>query len=463
MTKIIFKFSVVFLIASLVSCGSDSKEATTFFGGKIINPKSNHVVLLAMDKVIDTFYLDDNNKFLGKIRDAKEGLYHFKHGLENQYIYIEPQDSLMLRLNTWDFDESLVFAGKGADRNNILIDCFLEDEKENKMFYSFNRLSPEKFKLKMDSLLKLKKATYQEYLKTHPNETNRYHQILKIALMYPIYTRIERYPVANVKYSKLADFPTINANFYSHRNEVNINKDSLMYYYPYSKYISNYLYNSTYSLGHKPMVSEYSSRFTIDLLNTINQSISSSESKNALLKQTVIQHFYKKSSCDVNEDVFQTYFELSDNENDITHVRLLLRDSKSVKKGDQLKGFKIFDFNNSKHDISDIIKGKNSLIFFWNPEYVSETYITSRIKFFNNNFPRIHFIQVKIDGNSSDRIPELDIKNQFYIDKSSKANQFLTSKMPRLIIVDKKGEVINGYASISSRKVYKELNNLVNH
>ena len=446
-----------------MSCNSDSKEATTFFGGKIINPKSNHVVLLAMDKVIDTFYLDDDNKFLGKIKGAKEGLYHFKHGLENQYIYIEPQDSLMLRLNTWDFDESLVFAGKGADRNNILIDCFLEDEKENKIFYSLNRLSPEEFKLKMDSLLKLKKETYQEYLKTHPDETNRYHQILKIALMYPIYTRIERYPMANVKHSKLVNFPTISANFYSHRNEVNINKDSLMYYYPYSKYISNYLYNSTYALGHKPMTSEYSSRFTIDLLNTINQSISSSESKNALLKQTVIQHFYRKSSCDVNEDAFQTYFELSNNEKDISHVRLLLRDSKSVKKGDYLKNFKVFDFNNSKHDISDIIKGKNSVVFFWNPEYISETYITSRIKFFNNNFPKINFIQVKIDGNSNDRIQELDIKNQFYIDKSSKANQFLTSKMPRLIIVNKHGKVVNGYASISSRKVYKQLNDLINH
>ena len=72
-------------------------------------------------------------------------MYYFRHGNENQYIYLEPQDSLMLRLNTWDFDESIVFAGKGAERNNILIDCFLQEERDNKMFYELNQLTPDNF------------------------------------------------------------------------------------------------------------------------------------------------------------------------------------------------------------------------------------------------------------------------------------------------------------------------------
>ena len=187
------------------------------------------------------------------------------------------------------------------------------------------------------------------------------------------------------------------------------------------------------------MISEYSSEFTNDLLKTIHKNISSSESKNALLKQTVIQHFYRKSSCNINEDAFNTYFKLSTNDKDIDHVRLLLKDSKSVTKGDKLDNFEVVDFNKSKHNIKELVKGKNSVIFFWNPDYVSETYITSRMNFFKNNFPKIHFIQVKIDGNSNDRIKDLDIKNQFYIDKTSSANNFLTSKMPRSIIVDKHG------------------------
>ena len=124
MIKYLLRFILLITITGFASCNSTSKNTATYFGGKIINPKSNFIVLYSMDKVIDTLYLGKDNKFLGKLDNANEGLYYFKHGNEKQYIYIEPKDSLMLRLNTWDFDESIVFAGKGAERNNILIDCF---------------------------------------------------------------------------------------------------------------------------------------------------------------------------------------------------------------------------------------------------------------------------------------------------------------------------------------------------
>ena len=138
MIKYLFNFILLFSIILFTSCNSTPKNTDTYFGGKIINPKSNFVVLFSMDKVIDTMYLEKDNRFIGKLNVINEGLYYFVHGDENQYIYLEPQDSLMLRLNTWDFDESIVFAGKGAERNNILIDCFLEEEKDNKMFYQLN-------------------------------------------------------------------------------------------------------------------------------------------------------------------------------------------------------------------------------------------------------------------------------------------------------------------------------------
>jgi hypothetical protein len=146
MIKKIKVLQYILLYFTLSSCVSDKIINATYFGGKIINPKSNLVVLKTMEKVVDTFFLDSKNKFIGKIEKANEGLYYFSHGDENQYVYIEPNDSLMLRLNTWDFDESLVFVGKGAERNNILIDCFLENENDNKLFYNFNKLDHVDFK-----------------------------------------------------------------------------------------------------------------------------------------------------------------------------------------------------------------------------------------------------------------------------------------------------------------------------
>ena len=463
MIKYLFHLILLFVLTAFIGCESAPKNETTYFGGKIINPKSKYVVLYSMEKVIDTLFLGKDNKFLGKIKNANEGLYYFIHGNENQYIYLEPQDSLMLRLNTWDFDESIVFAGKGAERNNILIDCFLEEEKENKMFYKFNHLEPIEFHSKADSLLQLKEKTYLDYIKNHPNETEGFNNILKVALSYPIYARIERYPIAHVKYSKKTDFHNFDNSFYTHRNSININKDSLMYYPPYSQYVRNFLYNTTYSLGHKPMTSEYSSDFTVDLLKTIDNKIKSKDSKNAFLKQTVIGHFYKKSSCNINKDAFETYFSLSSSNSDKDHVRQLLLDSNFLQKDQKITNFKINDLNEGIQNIRDVIKNKNTFIFFWNPEYVTPIYISSRINYLSQKYPEIQFLQIKIDGNSQDRIHKLDIKNQYFITSKSEANNFLTSKMPRSILINKKGIITNGYASISSKKLHSELKNLSNY
>ena len=124
-----------------------------------MNPKSNHVILYAMDKVIDTFSINAKNKFGGTLDSIQEGLYYFVHGNENQFLYIEPKDSIMLSLNTWDFDESLVFSGIGAERNNLLIDCFLQFEKDEITFYEYNSLKPTSFKTKVDSIISLREDT----------------------------------------------------------------------------------------------------------------------------------------------------------------------------------------------------------------------------------------------------------------------------------------------------------------
>jgi hypothetical protein len=79
------------------------------------------------------------------------------------------------------------------------------------------------------------------------------------------------------------------------------------------------------------------------------------------------------------------------------------------------------------------------------------------MKYLSRKFPDIQFLQIKIDGKITDRIHKLDIKNQFFITPKSEANNFLTSKMPRSILIDKKGIITNGFASITSKKLSSEL------
>ena len=122
---------ILFLIAvtcCFFSCQEEKKanlNGNAFFGGEIVNPNSPYVVILKNNTVVDSLYLDKDNRFSYTFKDFEPGLFHFYDGREVQSVLIQPNDSLMFRLNTMDFDESLVFTGIGEKENNFLIDLFL--------------------------------------------------------------------------------------------------------------------------------------------------------------------------------------------------------------------------------------------------------------------------------------------------------------------------------------------------
>jgi hypothetical protein len=208
------------------------------------------------------------------------------------------------------------------------------------------------------------------------------------------------------------------------------------------------------------MKNAFSSDFTGDLLNTINKKISSNDSKNAFLKRTVLDHFYRKSSCKINKRAFDTFFALSSDEEHKVLIKNLLEDNKIIHKGDKIKGFRISDFTNHAIAIEAFANNKNSVLLFWNKSYMSKSFISARVPFLQKKYPSLNFAVIEIDGNNTHRIKNIDIKDQYFINSKTLKNNFLTSKMHRTILVNKNGIVENGYAAISSGNIYKQLKEL---
>ena len=80
------------------------------------------------------FLLMRDGTFKSLIDIDKNGLFNFFHPPEFQYLIINKGDSLVLRLNSLDFDESLIFSGKGSAKNNYLINVFLKHEARGRIF-----------------------------------------------------------------------------------------------------------------------------------------------------------------------------------------------------------------------------------------------------------------------------------------------------------------------------------------
>ena len=60
------KVIVIFVISLITTqffsgCQKNNYHKTSYFGGKIINPKSNNVILFKNNIAMDTFYLNSNN------------------------------------------------------------------------------------------------------------------------------------------------------------------------------------------------------------------------------------------------------------------------------------------------------------------------------------------------------------------------------------------------------------------
>jgi len=448
----------------LFSCSSTKKDnSLTYFGGQIINPRTNFVLLLKNDKVIDTLTLKENNRFLAAYNSFSEGLYTFKHGNEFQYIYLEPSDSILVRLNTWDFDESIVYTGKGSSKNEFLINLFLQNEKEEKEMYKYFNLNEVNFQFKIDSLAQERENIYNEFSNNKENITQGFQKLTSTAIHYPLFRLKEIYPYYHKKVHKLNKFPNVSDNFYKFRKDISLNESDFLSFYPYRNYVINYLFNLSYQLKEKDSTK---TDITINLLNAIVENVKLEEFKNTLLKNIVVEDFLKsESTCSINKETLNIFLENCTDETYLNQVKNLVNDSKFVLNKEPLQDFEIESYDTINLNINEIIKDRNSVIYFWSTEYMSLEYLTKRINYLEKRHPNILFVGINMQPNS--RVfttdPDFDLfnlKNQFKLTKDSYAYNYLTSNYPRTIMVNHNGIVTNGFTYLNSQKFSSELNKL---
>lgn len=458
------KYFISTILAILTfGCTSTKKDSTTSFGGEIINPKTSFVLFLKDNKVIDTLLLDENNRFLNKYTSLKEGLYTFKHGNEFQYVYLEPSDSVLVRLNTWDFDESLVFSGKGSAKNEFLINLFLQNEKEEKKMYKYFDLEESQFQKKIDSLSNERNTIYKDFSTTQTHISEEFKKLTATAINFPLYRFKEMYPYYYKRAHKLDKFPKVSKEFYNFRNEISLVEKDLVLFYPYQNYVVSYLYNLSYKLKENDTSKN---NITVNILNSTIQHIKLEDFKNTLLKKIIINDFFKsKSTCSINNKALDIFLKNCSNPLYTTQVENLVEDSKFVLNSEPLHNFEIVSYNNTNSTINTIIKGRNSVIYFWSTAFMSPEYLVSRIKYLENKFPNILFIGINMQTSIEDftkdpNLKLLDISKQFKLTKGSYAHNYLTSSYPRAIIVNKEGLVKNGFTYLDSRKLNSELRKL---
>ncbi|MEE9350143.1 MAG: hypothetical protein V3U80_08860, partial [Flavobacteriaceae bacterium] len=243
MLRNFFYFTLTLIILILVGCSAVQKNNIFYFGGKIKNPQGKSVFIYKNNVEIAKTSLNYENEFEFKLDSLSTGLYTFKHGKEHQYFFLEPNDSLLVRLNTWDFDESLVFTGKGAERNNFLLQLFLENERQEKVFNNSFKLNETEFIKKADSLLNLKTILVKQFKEGTKKQTKLFNKLLETAIHLPIYSNKEKYAKNFKTKNNLKNLPKLSKSFYDFRRSKIISNSTFTDYYLYENYLWYKIYN----------------------------------------------------------------------------------------------------------------------------------------------------------------------------------------------------------------------------
>lgn len=460
---------LIIFTALTLSCqkNTDSASTTTYFGGQIINPNDDYVLLFKDDVLIDSIILDTNNRFLLQIDSLVPGLYNFKHKPEYQYIYFEPGDSILIRLNTLEFDESLVFSGKGSEKNNFLIDSFIENENEEGLMYDLYDLSPDDFEKAIDSLHNRRLNKYNTFLLNNKLSQNS-RELIAAGIDYPFYTAKEVYPFMHKnKWGK----PTMNElpdSFYGFRKEVDFNNENLSHFRLYINYMTFYFNNLSYEMCQKKCneeILEKSLHYNIHKLALIDSVIAVDDIKNLLFRNTAYSYLFSNHAHLNDEKFLKYFFQYSTDQKHDKEIDNLYHNIQNVQKGRVLPTIYLYNANGDSVNIHKTsLATKGTVYYFWSI-YRQRHFrsLMKKIPLLREKYPEINFVGININDEPEKwlgliNLHNFDRENQYRTTNFNKMREILV--MPTInktIITDSKGRIVNAFANIYDATFEKQL------
>lgn len=452
--KLIKQLALLITFTCLLSCqNKDKNSEVTILGGQIINPKMDYVLLSHHDNKIDTIALNTNGGFNFQCENLQTNLYIIKHG-ELQYIFIEPGDSIMFRLNTVGFDESLAFSGKGAEKNNFLMNLFLQNEQEDKRLPELYKLNPEAFEKQINQT---KKALLEELNEFIVSETpsKAFIEIALANINYNYYSRKELYVSSKKIANHYQEIP-YPEYFFSYRDSIQLNNNTLKNYYTYYQFINRYLDNLSHDKYKKQnsFFNKVSYNHQTHKLNLIDSLITNKQLHDKLLQNNIKRYLMHADDSQKEHDIVTLYKELDHNQSHQNEVEKYAHNTAKINAGKLIPDLALLTANKQSISIQKINNLK-TVFFFWNNESVKHyKQIHIRIEELKSRYPEYNFVGINT-GTDFDQWQQTVVssgynkENEYQLKDSSAAkNMLFINSANKTMIVDKGGIILEGNSNL---------------
>jgi len=463
----VFKILSVSML-TLMLCTSCEKKFkndnfTAYFGGEVTNPLNRYVLFLKDNKVIDTLPLDRNNRFFKKFDSLSPGLYTFKHIPEYQYVYFDKNDSLMVRLNSVDFDESIIFCGRGEEKNNFLMELYLKNQNDIKQMFEVFDFDVPKFTKYVDSAYASKKSFYDKK-KEKIKWNDDFDFYAKAALDFPDHTKKEIYPVVHKIRTGEDVSKKLPQNFYAYRDGIDYNNEALTNFSPFVKYLTFMLNNlASEKINTKVSPEDEALQMNITKLNIADTLFKNSKIKNSILDNIAFAYLLEDQHIVNNKKFLDRYNSLSTDKSQQNEIIKIGNAIQLLKNGNELPNVNFLNSKGETVNSKDLIKGK-TVLFFWteNAESHFET-VHRKVIDLKAKHPDYNFIAINVDDNQAkwqrllsnykfDKVTELRVKN--FEDVKDK---WVITKIQRVLITNADGTIKNAFVNLFDVKFEDEL------
>lgn len=471
MRSVLSKYAVILVLLLpllLGSCAADKdKDTATWFGGEVINPSGKYVLLAKNSRVVDTLFLDKDNFFSYRFDSLVPGLYSFIHK-EYQLVYIEPGDSIMLRVNTLDFDESLAYTGQGAAKNNYLIEMFLHNEKEQKLMPGFYQRSAEAFSNSLDSMRSIRLKVLNRF--KEKNDTSEgFNEVAQASIDYDYYSKKELYPFAHYGSNHLENMTNLPEDFYGFRQDVDFGSDNLYNYYPYYRYITMFLDNVSYTTYmNRAKFNRNSSIHTIARMKLIDSVITHDSLKNNLYYATTRRYLINAKNEDSSSDIVNMFLAKNSSNEQHSEMKRLHQACQKMIPGKLLPNPLVVTTNDNVKELHSLIK-KPTVLFFWSANSSSHNKrIHRKAEEMKSKYPEFDFVGISVDQNHKKWLKTVQLRTfneeteYRFINTVEAEKQLVLNSPNKAIIVDGSGKILENNTNIFGSKFEVQLLGILN-
>lgn len=454
------------ILCLMTSCKKDfsGDNYVAYFGGEVANPTCSYVLFCKDNKVIDTIPLKKDNTFFKKFDSLTPGLYTFKHNPEFQYIYFDKNDSIKVHIDSKDFDESVIFCGRGDQKNNYLMDMYLRNENDrNNMFESFD-YDLKKYNAFIDKTNKDNVKFYNSK-KEEIKWNDEFDVYAKAIVEFPYYTKKEVYPFIHKMRTGEDVSDKLPKDYYTYRNKIDYSNESLTEFSPFVMYLDHMLNNVGAIKYHNHFSDvDLALKTNINKLNIADSLITNQKVKNIVLNNIALKYLLQDQNMVNNQEFLKTYYKYSTDKSKKNEILKIGNAIQLLTVGRKLPEVQLIDAD-GKIVSSNTVITKKTVFFFWSEKLNSHLIAThKKVLEFKAKHPDYNFVAINLDENQEQWKLDLKKYNFGTITELRCSNfedikaKWAITKVHRTLIINADKTIKNGFTNMFDVNFEKELN-----